>query len=301
MKSRFIVRVAIPTLCAVLLHAFPVLADASTAAPAPAATVSAANSDAVLARYQLALDQISAGSLATARVVLEDGIRRFGPQNDLNLLLGYVLQREGKSDAARERLSQVPASPLASRFAAQLQGSETKPQSLENAAPQIVPVATTVAAAAKVPPSVALPQTDARLAKLEADMVELVNAERAKAGLKPLTIDDKLANVARAHSAEMRDKTYFAHESPTAELREPIDRYQSALNERPRVIAENIFRSWGAQRQITMSEIREGHDSLMHSPGHRDNILYAEVTHIGIGFAANGRGDLWITQMFLRP
>jgi uncharacterized protein YkwD len=80
-----------------------------------------------------------------------------------------------------------------------------------------------------------------------------------------------------------------------------MDRYQSAFNNRPRIIAENIFRSWGSQRQVTVSEIKEGHVALMKSPGHRANIMYPDVTHIGIGIASNSRGDIWITQMFLRP
>ncbi len=286
MKSHF----TVSALCAVLLCAVPVFADTPLASPV------VTNNDATaLARYQLALDQISTGDIAAARVLLEDGIRRFGPQSDLNLLLGYVLQREGQSGAARDRLAQVPASPLATAFARQL--SSDIQRIGVGAAPQIVSVATNGAA----PRAAALAQTDARLAKLETDMLELVNAERAKIGLKPLAFDEKLATVSRAHSAEMRDKNYFAHESPTSGLREPIERFQSVFNNRPRIIAENIFRSWGTQRQVSMSEIREGHESLMKSPGHRANILYAEVTHIGIGIVANGRGDIWITQMFLRP
>lgn len=288
MKSRF----TVSALCAVLLCTAPILADTTPAPP----IVTINNDATALARYQLALDQLSSGNLDTARLVLEDGIRRFGPQSDLNLLLGYILQREGKSSAAQDRLAQAPASPLATAFARQLRG-EIRPLAGGNVV-QIVPIATTVHT---VPLTAALPQADARLAKLEADMVEMVNAERAKIGLKPLAVEETLAGVARAHSAEMRDKAYFAHESPTSSLREPIDRFQSAFSDKPRVIAENIFRSWGAQRQVTISEIREGHESLMKSPGHRANILYPDVTHIGIGIVANGRGDLWITQMFLHP
>ena len=296
-------RSLVPAFCATLLCAVPLLAD-----PAAKSAPNAPANEAVLARYQLALDQLSAGNLSTARVVLESGIRQFGPQADLNLLLGYILQREGNSAAALKHLAQTPASSLATAFANQLNSTETRSTAVQGATPratqndtQFVPIA--VAAAPVIPalPNIALPQTDARLARLEAEMVELVNAERAKAGLKPLAIHEKLATVSRAHAAEMRDKNYFAHESPTAGLREPMDRYQSVFNDRPRIIAENIFRSWGAQRLITIHEVKEGHAALMKSPGHRANILYADVTHIGIGIVGNSRGDLWITQMFLRP
>jgi uncharacterized protein YkwD len=283
-------RSALSALGATLICSVPLLA-------APASNTSA-NDTAVLARYQLALDQLSTGNVTSARIVLEDGIKRFGPQNDLNLLLGYVLQREGKNSVALDRLSQAPSSTLAVTFANQLRNSNTLTTAVQGT-PMVMPVAAT--APVNAVSGAALSQTDARLAKLEVEMVAMVNEERARAGLKTLTINSNLASVARAHSAEMRDKDYFAHESPTTGLREPIDRYQSALNDRPRVIAENIFRSWGAQRQVTLNEIKEGHTSLMKSPGHRANILYPDVSQIGIGIVANSRGDIWITQMFLRP
>jgi len=311
MKFRSVLALGAAVLCCAPLRADSAPANPSMSAmpsPAMSSLTPSADDAAVLARYQLALDQLSTGSLASARVVLEDGIRRFGPRPDLNLLLGYVLQREGKSGAALERLSQTPASPLAAAFAAQLHGASATNATnaaVQASAPQIVPVAATLNVPSNAPSIAAsvasLTQTDARLSKLEADMIEMVNAERAKAGLRALAPDERLASVARAHSAEMRDKSYFAHESPTTSLHEPMDRYQNALNDMPRVIAENIFRSWGSQRQVTINEIKEGHAALMKSPGHRANILYGDVTRIGVGVVANARGDVWITQMFLRP
>ena len=49
----------------------------------------------------------------------------------------------------------------------------------------------------------------------ERRMLELVNAERSSAGLKPLVADDRLREVARAHSMEMFQRDYFSHTSPT--------------------------------------------------------------------------------------
>ncbi len=152
------------------------------------------------------------------------------------------------------------------------------------------------------PTPVRVLQNDAQLANMEKQMAQMVNAARKNASLSPLIFDENLAQVARAHSTEMRDKSYFAHQSPTANLREPLDRYIAAFGQTPAVIAENIYRAWSSEPQtITLRTIQTGHNALMNSPGHRANILYPSVQRIGIGIITNKNGDLWITQMFSRP
>ncbi len=149
-------------------------------------------------------------------------------------------------------------------------------------------------------PRATLAQSDARLAKIESLLLSYINDARRRQNLPALTWNAKLAEVARAHSEEMRDKNYFAHESPTEELRNPLDRYQAAFSDTPRLLAENIFRSWGFRHEITEKDALRAHTSLMNSPGHRANILRAGVTQIGIGVIANDKGDLWVTQMFVK-
>lgn len=137
--------------------------------------------------------------------------------------------------------------------------------------------------------------------RLENLMLGYVNDARQKNGLTALTLDPRLSDISRAHSAEMRDKEYFAHESPTAELRTPLDRYQLGYGTTPRLIAENIFRSWGSRRELRDTDALRAHNSLMNSPGHKANILRSGPSRIGIGFVANENGDIWVTQMFSRP
>ena len=48
----------------------------------------------------------------------------------------------------------------------------------------------------------------------EQKVIQLVNAERTKQGLKELQYDWELARVARYKSEDMRDQNYFSHESP---------------------------------------------------------------------------------------
>ncbi|HEY0074626.1 MAG TPA: CAP domain-containing protein [Abditibacteriaceae bacterium] len=312
MKPRFLVPLSFLTACVVTATLFSTPVFSQNAAPEKQLEkqeTKAANDDAILARYQLALDQLATGGTGTARVILEDSIRRYGPRPEVNLLLAYVLQREGNNQGALAVANQVAqASSLATAFSAQLQGvavasvtnTQTSPTtSVINNFPVIVPASVPVTVTAQNGAS--LGQNDARLTKLEHAMRDMINAERAKAGLGELKWNDDLANVSRAHAAEMRDKNYFSHDSPTRGLTTHLDRYRAAGHAAPRVIAENIFRAWGSPKQVDLSDVQKGHEALMNSPGHRANILYRDVTNIGIGIAVSAKGDLWITQMFLRP
>ncbi len=80
-----------------------------------------------------------------------------------------------------------------------------------------------------------------------------------------------------------------------------MNRYIAGIGATPRLVAENIYRSWGTQHQLTRADIEAGHTSLMNSPGHRSNILLPQAERCGIGIAVNENGDIWITQMFDRP
>jgi uncharacterized protein YkwD len=284
------------------LRAIEISRPASSSGPAPsseqttmAPPTAAPNASASLTRYQLALDQLAAGRLAEARVILEAEARR-APSPEVNLLLAYILEREGKMSQARAALDRVSAqSPLATAYRVRLNG-------LSDGAPASNSTATAPASASGSTPNAARsPLADARLGRLEKLMLQLVNAERARFDLPALTWSDDLSEIARAHSVEMRERKYFAHESPTPSLRRPMDRYVAATGITPRLVAENIYRAWGTQHQLGDSDLRAGHDALMKSPGHRANILHANVARLGVGIAVNQTGDIWITQVFDRP
>ena len=168
-------------------------------------------------------------------------------------------------------------------------------------------------------PGSRFPQHDKELLQLEAYMVGRINDERRLLDLPQLIKDPLLAAVARAHSDEMRRLGYFEHESPTPELRTISDRYHLAYGQKPRYIAENIAYSTHSVRvssddllemalhhwlnkppRPTAKDVEQSHDGLMHSPGHRANILDPEPTHVGVGIIYEN-GTLWITQMFSRP
>jgi uncharacterized protein YkwD len=150
-------------------------------------------------------------------------------------------------------------------------------------------------------PILLLKQSDARLLAIETQLAQLINQERATRHLPLLVYDSRLADVARAHSAEMRDKKYFSHESPMPQLQWPLNRYQEGMQQTPRVVAENIYRRWGGERGLPSDSAKQAHQSLMNSPGHKANILLPSVTHLGIGVKANADGAIWVTEMFALP
>ena len=138
-------------------------------------------------------------------------------------------------------------------------------------------------------PEVEKPSTntvDTSVSAIEKAVLDLTNAERQKAGLQPLQADTKLMNSARQKSADMAANNYFSHTSPT--YGSPFDQMKSnGISYRS--AAENI-----AMGQRSAEEVVK---AWMESPGHRQNILTAEFTHIGIGYDANGK--YW-TQQFIQ-
>ena len=257
-----------------------------------------------LMRFQLALDQISGGNLVEARVLLEDAVRRDKDTAETDLLLAYLLEHEGRINDARTVLARVSTrSPLAATYLARLKNQPDAPRAtraLPNSAPEIVQSAVTPTKNQVNNPARS-PLADQRLGKLEKQLAQMVNDARDDNGVRRLEYSDELAEVARAHSVEMRDKKYFAHESPTPNLRRPMDRYIAALNRTPRIVAENIYRAWGTQHQLGSADIEAAMKSFMNSPGHRENILLPSVTRLGIGIAVDDTGNLWVTQMFEKP
>ncbi len=123
---------------------------------------------------------------------------------------------------------------------------------------------------------------------MESKVVTLVNQERAKYGLKPLSANWELARVARYKSEDMRDKNYFSHTSPT--YGSPFDMMKK-FGIQYSYAGENI-----AAGQTTAKSVVA---SWMNSEGHRKNILSANFKEIGVGYAKGGSSGHYWTQMFI--
>jgi len=121
---------------------------------------------------------------------------------------------------------------------------------------------------------------------IEAEMLILVNKERAIKGLKPLKADKELAKVARKHSMDMFVRGYFSHYTP--EGKDPFDRMR-----------EDHVMFLTAGENLALSQTLDmAHDGLMKSPGHRANILNPTFGRLGIGILDGGIYGLMITQNF---
>ena len=118
---------------------------------------------------------------------------------------------------------------------------------------------------------------------MEKQVVEIVNAERKKQNLTPLSIDESLMKSCDVRVKELVEK--FSHTRPdgsTCYTSIEID-YNAA--------AENI-----AYGQNSAQAVMTG---WMNSEGHRNNILSDKYTHIGVGCYENDNRLYWV-QLFIR-
>lgn len=118
-------------------------------------------------------------------------------------------------------------------------------------------------------------------------VVDLVNAERAKEGLSPLTVNLNVQAAAQVRAKECEQ--YFSHTRPNGSsfataLWEQGVTYKSA--------GENI--AWG---QRSPEEVM---NAWMNSPGHRKNIMNPNFTTIGVGYYENAKGTDYWCQLFTR-
>ena len=119
-----------------------------------------------------------------------------------------------------------------------------------------------------------------------AQVVALVNKERAANGCGALTEDPQLEKAAQGHSDDMAARNFFDHTNPDGA--DPGQRI-TAAGYKWSTYGENI-----AQGQQTPEAVM---NSWMNSPGHRANILNCSFKDIGVGIH-NGPGGPWWTQDF---
>lgn len=123
-------------------------------------------------------------------------------------------------------------------------------------------------------------------------MSEIVNRDRAKNGLPPLKYDERLADAARSHSADMHQNHFFEHLSPTwGNLEQRLTR------------AGYLFLTSRENLAEAMT-IEEAEAGLLRSPHHYENLMATDITSIGIGIVKGGPNDprnLAVTQIFATP
>jgi hypothetical protein len=124
-------------------------------------------------------------------------------------------------------------------------------------------------------------------------IVDGTNAERAKVGLRPLKINDKLSDAARRKAADMLAKDYWAHNSPdgTKPWFFITSSGYSYLH-----AGENLARDFSDSQSIVTA--------WMNSKTHRDNLLAARYQEIGVAVVdgwLSGHETTLVVQMFGTP
>lgn len=137
-------------------------------------------------------------------------------------------------------------------------------------------------------PETETPETEApgQSSSMAKQVADLVNQERAKAGLAPLTLREDLTQAAQIRAKE--SAVSFSHTRPDG------SGFQTVLTQQQisyRRSGENI--AWG---QPTAQSVM---NAWMNSPGHRANILNSSFEYIGVGYYTSSQGTPYWAQLFI--
>ena len=125
----------------------------------------------------------------------------------------------------------------------------------------------------------------------ERGMFERLNRDRKAQGCRALRFDERLSDVARHHSADMRDHRFFEHESPRTG---GVDNRLDAAGYLLPTARENLSEA---------PDIERSQDGLLKARPHHENIMSEDVTHVGIGIVEGGVVDprnVAVTQVLAR-
>jgi uncharacterized protein YkwD len=112
------------------------------------------------------------------------------------------------------------------------------------------------------------------------NFVSATNQARHAAGLAPLSVSGDLVAAATAHAKAMASSGVLAH---TVHLGSALCCWQT--------VGENVGR--GSSAALLEA-------AFLASPEHRANIL-GDYTQVGIGYAVDSHGQLWVSELFRLP
>ncbi|MDN3264428.1 CAP domain-containing protein [Streptomyces sp. CSDS2] len=189
----------------------------------------------------------------------------------------------GASGPAKPSASGTPAKPAPepepSKPESSAKPTEPKATPSRTATPSATPSRTPGTPAPSSPAD-----TVAREAAVEAEVLKLVNDERAKAGLGALAANSALTGLAEAFSDDMAARGFFAHTDPDG--RTPWDR--AARAGITGLGAENIGRGQADAAAVLAA--------WMDSPENRANILNPGFTAVGAGVHLGPGGPWWTLE-----
>ncbi|QBF31673.1 CAP domain-containing protein [Thalassococcus sp. S3] len=137
--------------------------------------------------------------------------------------------------------------------------------------------------------------------KIELLMLDLINQERKEAGLDRLKLEKDLNEAADDHSSWMLKVDQLTHTGKNG----------SSAGDRMEDAGFDFTGSWSWGENVAYQtergkltvkdDVRDLHEALMQSPGHRANILSDDFEFVGIGIKVgdfNGRESVIVTQNF---
>ena len=184
--------------------------------------------------------------------------------------------------AAAERVAaDVAAAARAARTRTPVAVPAPAPARASRPAPVAAPRAAAPAAPRVAPAAPAPVAAAAGQGGYEGEVLALTNAERARAGLRPLQSSGCAQQYARTWSQRLADTGSLSHQ--------PLGPVMSGCGARG--AAENVaFGNISAAQMVS---------NWMNSPGHRANILNPNYTHLGVGMVERSDGRRYGTQVFL--
>ncbi|MHB9858787.1 CAP domain-containing protein [Streptomyces sp. YIM S03343] len=185
------------------------------------------------------------------------------------------------------RTTSPSASPSASASTSASASPSKTATEKPSATPSKKPKKTKAPAAKKTSPAkkTTAPVTVSAEAAAEAEVLRLVNEQRAKVGCSAVAANSSLTTLAEKFSVAMDEQNFFDHTDPSGAT--PWDR-ASKLGI-SNLGGENIARGQADAAAVM--------DAWMNSAGHRANILNCDFKTLGVG-VHYGSGGPWWTQDF---
>ncbi|AUT00720.1 hypothetical protein CLI64_10100 [Nostoc sp. CENA543] len=129
-------------------------------------------------------------------------------------------------------------------------------------------------------------KSNSNAAAIEESVLNQINQYRASINLPALTRNSAIDEQARIHSQNMASgKVPFSHQGSTQRFQATGIAYKTA--------SENV--AYNQDRDAATSAVK----GWLNSPGHLTNIK-SNTNLTGIGVAVNGRGVVYLTQIFMR-
>lgn len=138
-------------------------------------------------------------------------------------------------------------------------------------------------------PAPQLPATPAGLTDSEARLFEMLNSARIDNGVRPVEIDMKLVEAARAKARDLVEKNYFSHTSPTYGS---VSQLLKTFGIRYQRYGENLAKA---------GDVNKAHLLLLYSTsGHREIMLNPDFTKVGVAVVPKGNWVM-VVELFIKP